>query len=274
MKLFVVKLLIVLMPVLGVISIALSIFAGHITVGWIIFISLLLLSGIINILFFRCPHCKKTILVYASGNQKYCPHCGGDTGIIPSKFGYYSKCARRKNGDYVAYTMVGINVFLVSTLILVLVIAAVFGIDKLFRGMGLILVIAAILIGMLLGFMCRCIVGSKAVMNADTIKFCKIPFVWREYSIDHIRKVAEEDEPFYHRARGYVMATERGVLILPVNTYKGGEEFLIALTKRLDTVPPTVSPDQVIAVHSEEAREDEEKLKIYEKKYPRVKGKV
>ncbi len=271
MKLFIVKLLIVLMPLIGVLSIILSIFAGHITVGWIIFVSLLLLSGIVNVLFFRCPHCGKVIPVYASGNQKYCPNCGGDTGILPMGFSYYAKCSRKKNGTWVAYTMIGPNVFAVGTLILVLVIAAVFGFDKMFRGTGLILIIAAVLVGALLGVMCRCIAGSKTMMDDENIMFSKIPFVWKEYSIADIKDKASSDKPFYHKARGYVIATEKGVLVLPVSTYKGGDQFLHELTERIGAEMPEVRPDQVVAVHSEGAREDEERLKKYEAAYPKSK---
>lgn len=89
------------------------------------------------------------------------------------------------------------------------------------------------LVGALLGVMCRCIAGSKTMMDDENIMFSKIPFVWKEYSIADIKDKASSDKPFYHKARGYVIATGKGVLVLPVSTYKGAISSCMSLRREL-----------------------------------------
>ena len=96
MKLRIAKGCIVIMPVIGTLGLFIFTFVGKIIYGWGLFVIMLLLSGIINQLFFRCPHCGKSIPANATLNQKYCPLCGADLGLIDSPFSYYSKCKKNK----------------------------------------------------------------------------------------------------------------------------------------------------------------------------------
>ena len=61
MKLYISKLLSTALPIVGVLCIFGFAFAGNISMGWILFVVLALISGIINTIFFRCPHCGKSI---------------------------------------------------------------------------------------------------------------------------------------------------------------------------------------------------------------------
>ena len=56
MKLYISKLLSTALPIVGVLCIFGFAFAGNISMGWILFVVLALISGIINTIFFRCPH--------------------------------------------------------------------------------------------------------------------------------------------------------------------------------------------------------------------------
>ena len=60
MKLYISKLLSTALPIVGVLCIFGFAFAGNISMGWILFVVLALISGIINTIFFRCPHCGKS----------------------------------------------------------------------------------------------------------------------------------------------------------------------------------------------------------------------
>lgn len=136
MKLYISKLLSTALPIVGVLCIFGFAFAGNISMGWILFVVLALISGIINTIFFRCPHCGKSIPANCTVNQKYCPLCGEDLGMKPSRISYYGKCRKNKNGVMRGYSTVGPMVFIVSLLILFLIVVAVFGVDSLNKGMG------------------------------------------------------------------------------------------------------------------------------------------
>lgn len=136
MKLRIAKGCIVIMPVIGTLGLFIFTFVGKIIYGWGLFVIMLLLSGIINQFFFRCPHCGKSIPANATLNQKYCPLCGADLGLIDSPFSYYSKCKKNKNGQYQAYTTVGYLAFIVGTAIVLFIVVALLGFDSVFKGTG------------------------------------------------------------------------------------------------------------------------------------------
>ena len=69
MKLRIAKGCIVIMPVIGTLGLFIFTFVGKIIYGWGLFVIMLLLSGIINQFFFRCPHCGKSIPANATLNQ-------------------------------------------------------------------------------------------------------------------------------------------------------------------------------------------------------------
>ena len=71
MKLYISKLLSTILPVVGVLCIFGFAFAGNIALGWVLFVVLALISGLINTIFFRCPHCGKAIPANSTVNQKY-----------------------------------------------------------------------------------------------------------------------------------------------------------------------------------------------------------
>ena len=179
MKLRIAKGCIVIMPVIGTLGLFIFTFVGKIIYGWGLFVIMLLLSGIINQMFFRCPHCGKSIPANATLNQKYCPLCGADLGLIDSPFSYYSKCKKNKNGQYQAYTTVGYLAFIVGTAIVLFIVVALLGFDSVFKGTGRILILAALALGFLIGMMCRCIVGSAAKLDKEHLYYSKIPGRWK-----------------------------------------------------------------------------------------------
>lgn len=263
MKLRIIKGLSLLIPVIGVIGIFIFAFAGKIYYGWIMFIGLMILSGIINFLFFRCPHCGKAIPANSSLNQKYCPLCGEDLGMKPSVFSYYGTCSRSKDGTYKAKSMVGPMVFIVSTIIIAMIVVGILGFDSILIGIGRILIIISVILGLMLGFFCRCVVGSAAKLSETRLYFSKLPFKWKSYDLDVLKALAEEQKPFYHVVKGYVIATPDGALAIPVATYKGGQEFLVQLTQKLNQPMVDIVPDSVISKHSTEAKQADEKWKVF-----------
>lgn len=214
-------------------------------------------------MFFRCPHCGKSIPANATLNQKYCPLCGADLGLIDSPFSYYSKCKKNKYGQYQAYTTVGYLAFIVGTAIVLFIVVALLGFDSVFKGTGRILLLAAIALGLLIGMMCRCIVGSAAKLDKEYLYCCKIPGRWKRYAIADIREQANEHKPFYHVVRGYVMMTSQGVVAIPVATYKGGREFLKKLTEYIGEPMVDVMPEMVASKRSEESKKAEAAYKEY-----------
>ncbi len=258
MKLQIAKLISVILPIIGVFGIFAFAFTGKITYGWELFIILMLLSGLIGIVFFRCPHCHKSIPVNGTINQKYCPYCKEDLGMKPSRLSYYGKCARKKDGTYKANTIIGPLVFIVSTMIVLLIIVAVLGIDSIFKGTGRILVGVAFIIGIFLGAFCRLVTGSAAKLDDKKIYYCKVPFVWKEYELSDIIECSKAVKPFYHVVRGYVVPTSKGALVLPVASYKGGREFFTVFTERIGQPMVDVRPDLVLSKHSDIAKHDED----------------
>ena len=224
---------------------------------------MLLLSGIINQLFFRCPHCGKSIPANATLNQKYCPLCGADLGLIDSPFSYYSKCKKNKNGQYQAYTTVGYLAFIVGTAIVLFIVVALLGFDSVFKGTGRILILAALALGFLIGMMCRCIVGSAAKLDKEHLYYSKIPGRWKCYDISDIKEQAKLHKPFYHVVRGYIMMTNQGVVAIPVATYKGGKEFLQKLTEYINEPMVDIMPEMVASKRSEEGKKAEVEYRAY-----------
>lgn len=267
MRLYISKLLTVILPVIGVLCIFGFAFAGNIFYGWVLFVVLALLSGLINTIFFRCPHCGKSIPANSTVNQKYCPLCGEDLGMKPSRISYYGRCRKDKHGCMRGYTIVGPMVFIVCFIILLLIVIAMFGIDSLSKTMGRTALIAAFVISVVLALFCRIVVSSAVKLDDKAIYFSKVPFVWKRYDIDDIRECEKKIKPFYHVNRGYVFATSKGIVAIPMATYAGGQELFRTFTDRLEQDMPDVRPDLVISKHSEQAKSDEvhysEMLKEY-----------
>lgn len=263
MKLQIIKRISFILSVLGLLSIFVFTFTGRIEYGWLLFIVLMLLSGIINYFFFRCPHCKKPISANSSVNQKYCPLCGADLNMKPSLFSYYRRCAKKKDGYYQAYSVVGFAVFVVSTIVIAMIVVAILGFDSIFKGAGRILIIMSVVLGILLGLFCRCIAGSSVKLTDDMLYFSRLPFKWKEYPLEELKKLAEKRPPFYHVIRGYVIAVPDGFLAIPVASYRGGQEFLEKLTEVLGQPMVDVRPDIVISRHSEEGKKAEEELESF-----------
>ena len=256
MKLYISKLLSTALPIVGVLCIFGFAFAGNISMGWILFVVLALISGIINTIFFRCPHCGKSIPANCTVNQKYCPLCGEDLGMKPSRISYYGKCRKNKNGVMRGYSTVGPMVFIVSLLILFLIVMAV---------------ILAFCVSVILAIFCRIAVSSAVKMDDKAIYFSKIPFMWRKYEIDDIVENERVVEPFYHVNRGYIFATSKGMVAIPMASYAGGQEFFTEFTSRIGQSMPDVRPDLVLSKRSDQAKADEEHyeeaVKLYNEHY-------
>ena len=271
MKLYISKLLSTILPVIGVLCIFGFAFAGNIAMGWVLFVVLALVSGLINTIFFRCPHCGKAIPANSTVNQKYCPLCGEDLGMRPSRISYYGRCRRNKNGTLRAYSTVGPMVLIVSVFILLLIVIAVFGVDSLNKGMGRIAVILAVIVSVVLAIFCRIAVSSAAKLDDKAIYYSKVPFKWRKYEIDDIVENESLVKPFYHVNRGYIFATSRGLVAIPMASYAGGQEFFTEFTSRIGQSMPDVRPDLVLSKRSEQAKADEERyeeaVRLYNEHY-------
>lgn len=263
MKLRIAKYCIAIISAVGILGLFIGTFAGEIMTGWIIFIAALLVSGLINLIFFRCPECGKYIPANLSYNQKYCPSCGADLGLGEPYFSYYSKCKRTKNGTYKAYTIVGALGFLISAVIALFVVIALFGVSEFLSGSGLIIIGVVVLFGLIIGFFCRWIVGSAAKMDDEYLYFSKRPGKWEAYKLGDIAEFTKQYKPFYHVVRGYVMASPNGVIAVPVATYKGGREFLETLTGRIGEPMFEIKPENVVSKRDEEAKEAEAEYKRY-----------
>ena len=271
MKLYISKLLSTILPVIGVLCIFGFAFAGNIAMGWVLFVVLALVSGLINTIFFRCPHCGKAIPANSTVNQKYCPLCGEDLGMRPSRISYYGRCRRNKNGTLRAYSNVGPMVLIVSVFILLLIVIAVFGVDSLNKGMGRIAVILTVIVSVVLAIFCRIAVSSAAKLDDKAIYYSKVPFKWRKYEIDDIVENESLVKPFYHVNRGYIFATSRGLVAIPMASYAGGQEFFTEFTSRIGQSMPDVRPDLVLSKRSEQAKADEERyeeaVRLYNEHY-------
>ncbi len=254
---------VLIISVIGVLGLFIFTFSGDIMKGWIFFITALLISGLINLIFFRCPKCGKYIPANATLNQKYCPMCGEDLCLPEPYFSYYSECKKNKKGTYKAFTIVGGVGFVVSTLIALFVVIALFGISELLKTTGLLILAAALVLGFVIGFLCRMIVGSAAKMDDEYLYFSKIPWRWQAYKLDDIIECAKSYKPFYHIVRGYVMVTSKGVIAVPVASYKGGREFLKALTGRIGEPMVEVKPEEIASKRDEEAKRAEQEYKRY-----------
>ena len=265
MKLYISKLLSTILPVIGVLCIFGFAFAGNIAMGWVLFVVLALVSGLINTIFFRCPHCGKAIPANSTVNQKYCPLCGEDLGMRPSRISYYGRCRRNKNGTLRAYSTVGPMVLIVSVFILLLIVIAVFGVDSLNKGMGRIAVILTVIVSVVLAIFCRIAVSSAAKLDDKAIYYSKVPFKWRKYEIDDIVENESLVKPFYHVNRGYIFATSRGLVAIPMASYAGGQEFFTEFTSRIGQSMPDVRPDLVLSKADEERYE--EAVRLYNEHY-------
>lgn len=267
MRLYISKLLTVILPVIGVLCIFGFTFAGNIFYGWVVFVVLALISGLINTIFFRCPHCGKSIPANSTVNQKYCPLCGEDLGMKPSRISYYGRCHKDKHGCLRGYTIVGPMVFIVCFIILLLIIIAIFGIGSLTKFIGRTAVIIAFAISVVLALFCRIVVSSAVKLDDEAIYYSKVPFFWRKYDMEDIRSWAKDIEPFYHVNRGYIFATSKGVVEIPMATYAGGLELFSAFTDKIGKPLPDVRPDLVISKHSDQARADEDRYVETVKRY-------
>lgn len=272
MKLFISKLLSTILPVIGVLCIFGYAFAGNILYGWVIFVVLSLVSGLINTIFFRCPHCHKSIPANSTVNQKYCPLCGEDLGMKPSRISYYGRTYRDKKGVYKGFTIVGPMVFIVSLLILFLIVVAVFGVDSLSKGAGRIATIMAFCVSVVLAMFCRVAVSSAFKMDDDAVYYCRFPFKWRRYEFKDIEEHKKQIRPFYHVSRGYVFATSHGIIAIPMASYAGGQGLLEEFTRRIGMEVPDVRPDLVLSKHSEQAKADEELYAEAVREYTEIYG--
>lgn len=148
---------------------------------------------------------------------------------------------------------------------------AVFGVDSLNKGMGRIAVILAFCVSAILAIFCRIAVSSAVKMDDKAIYFSKIPFMWRKYEIDDIVENERVVEPFYHVNRGYIFATSKGMVAIPMASYAGGQEFFTEFTSRIGQSMPDVRPDLVLSKRSDQAKADEEHyeeaVKLYNEHY-------
>lgn len=263
MKLRIAKYCVLIISVVGILGFFIGTFAGEIMKGWIFFIAALLISGLINLIFFRCPECGNYIPANATINQKYCPICGADLGLNESHFSYYSKCRRTKKGTYRTYTTVGFLGFAVSTVIAIVVVIALFGVSEILKSTGLLIIGAAVLLGGVIGFLCRWIVGSAAKMDNEYLYFSKRPGKWEKYKFTDIKECAKTYKPFYHVVRGYVMVTSKGVIIVPVASYIGGKEFFEILLEKIGEPMVEVKPENVASKRDEEGKRAEQEYKRY-----------
>lgn len=272
MKLFISKLLSTVLPVIGVLCIFGYAFAGNILYGWVAFVILSLASGMINTIFFRCPHCHKSIPANSTVNQKYCPLCGEDLGMKSSRISYYGKAIRTKKGFLLGYTIVAPMVFIVSLFILFLIVVAVFGVDSLTQGIGRVATVLAFVISVVLAVFCRVAVSSSMKLGDETLYYSRLPFRWKRYEIADIRARAEKLKPFYHVNRGYVFATSEGVTAIPMASYAGGQEIFERLTQLIGTEMPDVRPDLVMSKRSDRAKADEESYARMKEEYESIFG--
>lgn len=272
MKLFISKLLSTILPVIGVLCIFGYAFAGNILYGWVVFVVLSLVSGLISTIFFRCPHCHRSIPANSTINQKYCPLCGKDLGMKSSRISYYGKAYKNKKGVLRGCTIVGPMVFIVSLLILLLIVVAVFGVGSLTQGTGRIASLLALAISIVLAVFCRVVVSSAVKLDDKTLYFSRIPFRWRKYDIDDIREHAEKIKPFYHVNRGYMFATSDGIAAIPMATYAGGQDIFEEFTGMIGQEMPDIRPDLVLSKRSEQAKADEERYNDMEAEYDRLYG--
>lgn len=273
MKLFISKLLSTILPVIGVLFIFGYAFAGNILYGWIVFVVLSLASGIINTLFFRCPHCHRSIPANSTVNQKYCPLCGEDLGMKPSRISYYGRAYKNKKGVLRGYTIVAPMVFIVSIIILLLIIVAVLGVESMSQTIGRLVLVVAFVVSIVLAVFCRIAVSSAVKLDSSRLYYSRIPFVWRVYDIEDIRTCAKSIKPFYHVNRGYVFATSEGVVSVPMASYAGGQELFGKLTTMIGQDMPDVRPDLVMSRRSEQAKTDEEHYDKVLQEYERLYGK-
>jgi hypothetical protein len=272
MKLYISKLLSTILPIVGVLCILVFACTGDILYGWILFVVLSLLSGLINTIFFRCPHCHKSIPANSTVNQKYCPLCGEDLGMKPFKVSYYGKCKVRKDGTMKVYTLVAPMVFVVSLFILFLIVVAVFGMESITKGMGRIALAFSVLVSLVLAFFCRVVVSSVAKLDDSAIYYSKLPFKWRRYELEEIRQYAEKVTPFYHVTKGYVFATSKGLVAIPMASYAGGQEFFTAFTQKIGQPMPDVKPEFVMSRKSEEFKEDADRYAKAQEQYKEIAG--
>ena len=264
MKLSIVKLISEIMTLIGIVCIFLFTIKGNMMYGWLIFVAMMLISGVLGYIFFRCPHCKKPIPINGNQNQKYCPYCHEELGMKMGPFSYYSKCTRRKKGTvYSAYTLIGPATAIVTILILELIVIAIMGMDGVKEGIGPILLAAAAIIGLLIGLFSRCIAGSAAKLDETYLSYAKLPFIWKKYKLSDIRETSEETEPFYHITRGIVCAADKNVITIPVATYKGGEEFMQVFTNEIGLEPIDIDPEKTVTKHGEEGKRDEERFREF-----------
>lgn len=263
MKLQITKYISFILSVIGILGIFVFAFTGKIEMGWLIFVAAMLISGMINYIFFRCPHCGRAIPANISVNQKYCPLCGEDLGMKPSVFSYYRRCAKKKNGTYRATSVVGFAVFAVSTIVIAMIVIAILGFDSIFKGAGRILIVVSVVLGCLLGVFCRCIAGSSVKISGNELYFSKLPFRWKKYDLNELKILSKDRPPFYHVIKGYIIPTANGFLAIPVATYRGGQEFYEKLTEFLEQPMLPVVPDMVISKYSEEGKKAEEQLKEF-----------
>ena len=189
----------------------------------------------------------------------------------PSRISYYGRCRRNKNGTLRAYSTVGPMVLIVSVFILLLIVIAVFGVDSLNKGMGRIAVILTVIVSVVLAIFCRIAVSSAAKLDDKAIYYSKVPFKWRKYEIDDIVENESLVKPFYHVNRGYIFATSRGLVAIPMASYAGGQEFFTEFTSRIGQSMPDVRPDLVLSKRSEQAKADEERyeeaVRLYNEHY-------
>lgn len=259
MRLYISKLLSTVLPVIGVLGIFGFAFAGNIMYGWEMFVCLSLLSGLVNTIFFRCPHCGKSIPANSTVNQKYCPLCGEDLGMKPSRISYYGRCHRDKDGTYRGFTTVGPMVFIVSLFILSLIVIVVFGVESLSKGIGRLAMILAFIVSVVLSVFCRIVVSSALKLDDNAIYYSKWPFRWRRYDIEDILEMEKKITPFYHVNRGYVFATSQGIIAIPMASYAGGQEIFQRFTEILGQDMPDIRPDLVLSKRSEQAKADEDR---------------
>lgn len=273
MRLYISKMLSVILPIIGIACIFVFTFKGDIFYGWIIFVILSLLSGLINTIFFRCPHCGHAIPANSTVNQKYCPLCGEDLGMKPSRISYYGKCMRDRKGAMRGFTLVGPMVFIVSAILLSLIVVAMFGVDSLSKFTGRTALAIAIVISIVLAIFCRIVVSSAVKLDDDAIYYSRIPFRWKRCGIQDIIECSRQIKPFYHVNRGYVFPTsDHGLMSIPMASYAGGQEIFQEFTDRIGESMPDVRPDLVISKRSDEARADEEKYDETVRKYRELYG--
>jgi hypothetical protein len=72
--------------------------------------------------------------------------------------------------------------------------------------------------------------------------------------------------------KGYVFATSKGLVAIPMASYAGGQEFFTAFTQKISQPMPDVKPEFVMSRKSEEFKEDADRYAKAQEQYKEIAG--